>query len=1025
MKVRIIILVCLLAAAVSARAEVTSGTYVGNGAGPRQISGVGFRPEVVIVKGDLTDPAVIRTATLPAGRSKLLAGDHPLEPNRIRDLTADGFEIGSDKDVNSSGVVYAWVAFSSSPGELKLGTYTGNGSVLQNVNGVGFQPELVFVLPGHGSRPCWRSSVMPASQSMPFDRSLRTGLISGFAADGFQVGWDNDVNQFGVVYHYVAWNMTPGSLAVGTYAGDGGSSQDITGLAFKPEWVLVKIGDNDLPAVQKPRALGGQDSGFVTPEVFTTEGIQDVHGFGFRVGADNAVNNDGHAYYYAAFDDNPGDDADLAVTIAADLDAPIVGQDVVYTITLRNDGPDAATTVAASIVLPIELTYTSHVAGLGTYNSVSGIWTVGNLNAGASSVLTVTARLDAGVAGQVLTTTADISAGDQSDPNPANNTAAATVTVASPDADLAVGLAVDDDTPDELQPLVCSVTVTNHGPRDATGVRLQLASPAGVQLDQMAWDVGSLTAGASDTLDVPAQVLAGTAGQALAVTAAIAASGEPDPVPANDTATVEVLVASSDLVLALAASDPTPDEGQLVTLTVTLTNAGPDPNANILVSLAWPAGLMVQGHTADAGTYDDAAAAWSLADLVAGATVTLQVQAVVGAGTGGTSLTTSATIDAADRGDPVVANNAAIATVLVTSADLAISLTADDATPNQGDPVTFTVTLVNHGPDDASGIAVATVLPAELAFVSSTPAIGSYDDATGVWTIADLSVAATTTLQILTTVDALGGMNLITSATVTSADQSDPVTANNSSGIAIGVLSADLALALSVSDTVPDEDQLLVYTLILTNLGPDGASGVTIAAALPTGVTHTASSPDLGTYDHEGGAWNVGGLAAGASATLTISGTVDVGTGGSTLPMLASVTAADQADVDPANNTAQQTVTVTSVDLGLAATASDDTPDEGQSVILVLTLENYGPNDASGIVAAVDVPAGLDFVGSDGSFDDATGAWTVGSLAAGASAELQITVTVGDGTGGTTLNTSAAVSAADQSDPVTANNAVV
>lgn len=662
----IVVLVCLLMAAATARGEVISGTYVGDGSLSRQITGVGFQPEAVIVKGNVTQPAMILTSTLPAGQSKQLAQDQPLFADRILDLTADGFEIGSHASVNATGVTYAWVAFSSSPGELTPGNYTGNGAALQDVTGLGFQPELVFVLPANGSRPCWRNSAMPASQSMPFDDvSLRTGLISGFAVDGFQVGSDTAVNQSGVVYHYLAWNSAPGTMSVGTYAGDGASTQDIAGLAFKPEWVLVKIGDNDLPAVIKPRGLGGSESGFVTPQVFTTQGIQDVLGFGFRVGSDPAVNNDGHPYYYAAFDENPGNAADLAIAITADSASPPVGQDVVYTVTLSNIGPDNATTVAATVILPPELTYASHVAGLGTYNGVTGIWTVGNLNVGASSALTVTARLDAGIAGQDLTTTAAVSGSDLSDPSPANNTATATVTVAASDADLAVGLAVDDTTPDALQPLVYTVTVTNQGPGDAGGVRVQLAAPPGVQLDQSAWDVGNLTSGASVSLDVPGLALAGTAGQVLTVSAAIAATDQPDPVAANDTATVDVLVASSDLVLALSTSDSTPSEGQLVTFTATLANAGPDPNANILVGLDWPAGLVVQGHTADAGTYDDVTAGWSLAALASGATVTLQMQAMVGAATGGTTLTTTANVDGAARGDPVVSNNAAAASLTV------------------------------------------------------------------------------------------------------------------------------------------------------------------------------------------------------------------------------------------------------------------------------------------------------------------------------------------------------------------------
>ena len=73
-------------------------------------------------------------------------------------------------------------------------------------------------------------------------------------------------------------------------------------------------------------------------------------------------------------------------------------------------------------------------------------------------------------------------------------------------------------------------------------------------------------------------------------------------------------------------------------------------------------------------------------------------------------------------------------------------------------------------------------------------------------------------------------------------------------------------------------------------------------------------------------------------------------------------------------------------------------------------------------MVTITLPVGLTFAGSDGSFDNATDVWSVGNVAAGAAAHLRITATVAAGTGGTTLVTSAAVTSADQSDPVAAND---
>lgn len=103
--------------------------------------------------------------------------------------------------------------------------------------------------------------------------------------------------------------------------------------------------------------------------------------------------------------------------------------------------------------------------------------------------------------------------------------------------------------------------------------------------------------------------------------------------------------------------------------------------------------------------------------------------------------------------------------LLITSgvADLSLTKTVSSAAPIQGSTVTYTVTLRNDGPDPASGPAVPTenvevrdVLPAGLSFVSSSAATGTYDSATGIWSVPSPVSGATTTLTITATVTGTG-----------------------------------------------------------------------------------------------------------------------------------------------------------------------------------------------------------------------------------------------------------------------------
>lgn len=53
--------------------RVATGSYVGNDIDNRAISGIGFEPDVVLIKGTNNEQAVIRTATMADDLSKEIA----------------------------------------------------------------------------------------------------------------------------------------------------------------------------------------------------------------------------------------------------------------------------------------------------------------------------------------------------------------------------------------------------------------------------------------------------------------------------------------------------------------------------------------------------------------------------------------------------------------------------------------------------------------------------------------------------------------------------------------------------------------------------------------------------------------------------------------------------------------------------------------------------------------------------------------------------------------------------------------
>ena len=67
-------------------------------------------------------------------------------------------------------------------------------------------------------------------------------------------------------------------------------------------------------------------------------------------------------------------------------------------------------------------------------------------------------------------------------------------------------------------------------------------------------------------------------------------------------------------------------------------------------------------------------------------------------------------------------------------------------------------------------------------------------------------------------------------------------------------------------------------------------------------MTYSSDSPSQGTFASGTGVWTVGTIDSGSSATLDITVTVDVGTGGSAIVNSAVITALDQTDSNGTND---------------------------------------------------------------------------------------------------------------------------
>ncbi|MEO8261505.1 MAG: CARDB domain-containing protein [Pseudolysinimonas sp.] len=685
---------------------------------------------------------------------------------------------------------------------------------------------------------------------------------------------------------------------------------------------------------------------------------------------------------------------DVRVTKSVDDTAPLVGQQVTFTVTGTNDGPGLANDVVINDLLPTGLDLISATTSSGTYDSATGNWTIPTLPLGSPTqpaTLTVVATVNTAA---VITNAATLTALRQPDTNPANNTASVTLNPVVPTTDVAVNVFVDSPTVRVGQTAIFTISATNNGPQPATNVTVGDPLPSLLQFVSTdgaydaatgVWTVGTLAVGQTVSVNVTVRA---TAVGSFQNTAGLATVSPQDVNQSNDVDStnlaVTALLADLQLVKSISSGVDSITVGDFVTYSVTVTNAGPDTVADVIVAETRVPGLTIQIQDFSAtnptqGTVDPTDLTWSVGSLAPGASATIVVRVEVL--TVGTKVN-AATVSSASADDPDLSNNTDIASFGAGPTQLDVGVTKTRIGPGQvflGRTVTFSIDVTNNGPAGATQVTVYDPLPAGLEYASSTATAGTFDPATALWTLAALPSGQTETLTLTATATAAGAAT--NTASLQSLDQADTDPANNSAAASVDVVvRADLSITKTVSPAVAQPGDTATYTVVVTNDGPNDAEDVQAVDPVRIEATLTSATASQGSFDVAARLWDVGTLASGDSATLSV--TVLITRAGTYLNTVV-ISQSSVPDPDLADNQAYAVIEIPAADLRVTKSVDDNTPDVGQRVTFTISASNMGPDPTTS--AAIDdmLPASLTYVSSvasTGAFDARTGRWSIGAL---------------------------------------------
>jgi len=703
-------------------------------------------------------------------------------------------------------------------------------------------------------------------------------------------------------------------------------------------------------------------------------------------------------------------------TAAANL-----GTDITYTIAYGNTGGLAATGVVITDKVPTGTTFKSATGG-GTESGGTVTWNIGNLAAGASGTVTlVVTATSSGLADQAKIAN-DTYGIDCAETAPVAGTKFET-TVNAPVMSVSKVAQIGGQTVVQVpagDDLTYVLTYKNTGHMAASGVVIKDTVPANTTFKSAAdggtesggivtWNIGAVAAGATVTVSYVVTVNNGLANGTLLSNATYSIDSD-QTAEAAGTALATTVTSAPILAIGKTAAPSPVVAGQELVYTITYGNSGNEKATNVVIRDTVPANTTFKSATGG-GTHASGVVTWTIGDLAAKSgpqtvtfTVTVSAALADGATVTNSTYSIACTQTATVNGTSLVTN--------VIKPVLTVAKTGT-AAANLGTDITYTITYGNTGGADATAVVLTDKVPTGTVFKSADG--GMTPDANGnlTWNIGALAKAATGTKSFIVTVPASGHADQakIVNDTygIDSAETDAVAGVKFETTVNAPVMSVSKVAQIGGQTVVqvPAGDDL-TYVLTYKNTGHMAASGVVIKDTVPANTTFK-SAADGGTESGGIVTWNIGAVAAGATATVSYVVTVNNGLANGTTLSNATYSIDSDQTAEAAGTALATTVTSAPI-LAISKTALPSPVVAGQELVYTITYSNSGNEKATNVVIRDTVPANTTYKSATGGGTFAGGVvtWNIGDLAAKSGPQtvtFTVTVSAALANGATVTNT--------------------
>ena len=560
---------------------------------------------------------------------------------------------------------------------------------------------------------------------------------------------------------------------------------------------------------------------------------------------------------------------DLAVDKLVNNSVPKYLDMIEYTIVVVNNGPDKSFNVTVGDLLPDGVKF---ISSNGQYNPDTGVWFVGDLDANESATLKIVVQV---IKVGNITNNVNVT-GTGHDTNLTNNNDSVSVSV--PDCViLDISKVANSTVIVAGENVGYTVVINNYGPSVASDVVLKdifnskellnlQYSLNGV--DWLDYDetvsLGDINVGADVTVYFRAKVNGSVRGDVLN-TVNITTGVDDARGNFTDNETVKV-IANTTLAVIKDAEIKALNPGDTAHFVITVIAGGSSDSLNVKLEDILDAGLLdVKSATyrINGGNLTNYTQIISLGNMHTGSKIVVDIYAAILSTTGQDIFNcVNVTSDEHPEG------NTSNTTIHVNIVDLEIIKIVNNATPNYGDEITYTITVRNNGPDNSTNIKVSEVLADNFKFISANASKGYYDLTNGVWAVGNLTNNETSKLVITVKIVKTGFIQNNVSVNGTGFD---PNVTNNNATVNITVpQTADLSVVKIVNVDRVSVGNRITYTIVVKNNGPDTALDVYAVDKLSDALKFVSYKASVGVYDPATGIWTIGNLTNKSNATLEI-----------------------------------------------------------------------------------------------------------------------------------------------------------